>query len=401
MLTRRGRAVAGLAVTMLVIGRILGITELFGLAVAAAIVVGVGAARVRAPQLRVTLDAKVVPQVISAGDRASLELTVENSGSIPTPVGRLQLTPSGQGTGPLVQIPRLVPGEHATVSLRLPTETRGRHEVTGFDAVIVDSFGTARRRLTGVGPSRYGVRPLPEILPTTLPIGGGGADLETTRSAAERLRTGASLLRVYIPGDDLRRVHWPTTARVGDLMVREGGDRERDASSGITIVLSPHVAAASVGEGEAARFEEAVRITASMAVAAESEGSFRLIVLGESDSAAGTSARHLDTVLETLVDVNPTPSSRARPGSELPRFTPDDGVVVLVAASTGLAEFATIFGGDPGSVAPGAIGVVSVLAGDREGAVESAGRGRLLVRVPVGGSLAELWSAGEAVLLRS
>ena len=36
---------------------------------------------------------------------------------------------------------------------------------------------------------------------------------ESTRSAAERLVTGSSMLRRYAQGDDLRRVHWRTTAR--------------------------------------------------------------------------------------------------------------------------------------------------------------------------------------------
>ncbi len=219
MLTRRGRVALVLALALLIAGRILGVTELFGLAAAAAAVVGLGIARVRAPRLRVSLSAQVAPPVISAGDLAALEVAIENSGTVPTPAGRLQLVPAGGGEGPLIEVPRLVPGERATVSLRLPTERRGRHEVTGFDAVLVDAVGTARRRVTGLGATRFGVRPVVEALSAALPAGGGGAELETTRSSAERLRSGASLLRPYMAGDDLRRVHWPTTARIGDIMV--------------------------------------------------------------------------------------------------------------------------------------------------------------------------------------
>ena len=222
MLTRRGRSVLGLAVVLLLAGRILGVTELFGLAVAAAVVALVGIARVRAPQLRVQLSVRVLPQVIALGETATLELSIENAGSVPTPGGRLQLVPLGNG--PVVEVPRLVPGERATISLRLPTERRGRHEVAGFDAVVVDALGTARRRLTGTGPSRYGVRPPMEPLPGALPTGDTGAGLETTRSSAERLASGASLLRGYIDGDDLRRIHWPTTARVGDRLLVRAAD---------------------------------------------------------------------------------------------------------------------------------------------------------------------------------
>lgn len=401
MLTRRGRSVLGLAVVLLVAGRILGVTELFGLAVAAAVVAFVGIARVRAPQLRVQLSARAVPQVIAVGETALLELSIDNTGSVPTPGGRLQLVPLGHG--PVVEVPRLVPGERATISLRLPSDRRGRHEVAGFDAVIVDALGTARRRLTGTGPSRYGVRPPVETLPGALPTGEAGAGLETTRSSADRLASGASLLRGYLDGDDLRRIHWPTTARVGDLMVREGGDRQLDVRSGITVVLSGHVIGDKGRGVDEEPFEDAVRFAASLVGAAEREGTFRLVVPGSVDSGEGGGSWHLEGALEALTDLQAVElvSGRDLVAPSPPAAALVDQAVLFVAACERPESVAELFGASPFDLGRAASGVVVVCAGCPRSGIEVLGRGRLLVRVSPGGSIAELWSAGEPGMVRT
>ncbi|MHB1987380.1 MAG: DUF58 domain-containing protein [Acidimicrobiales bacterium] len=401
MLTRRGRVVVVFSALFLLAGRILGVTELFGLATASVAVVLVGVFRVRSPQLRVLLAARVVPAVISVGDLATLELSVENSGAVPTPPSRLELVPAGGAEGPLIEVPRLVPGEKASVSLRLPTGRRGRHEVTGFEAVVTDALGTAQRRVGTIGTVRYGVRPLVEPLSGTLPSGDGGADLETTRSSADRLRSGASLLRPYLPGDDLRRIHWATTARVGELMVREGGDRELDASSGVVIVLSLFAAGGPDHPHVHEHFEDAVRVVASLLTAAAREGSFRLVVPGGTDTGEGSGSRHLDTALEALTGVQVSLVTRVdeiRP--PLPRQSSFEArVAFFVAACTTSAELPTLFGSSPELAAPSSSAVVVIGAGGTEGRIDQVGRRQLFVTVPPGGSLEELWSAGETSLV--
>jgi len=402
VLTRRGRAALVLSVALLVAGRILGVTELFGVAATAAAAVALGAAMVRSPRLRVALSATVAPPVISIGDRASLEIVIENSGSVPTPGGRLQLVPAGGGDGPLVEVPRIVPGERATVSLRLPTDRRGRHEVTGFDAVLADPLGIARRRVTGLGATRFGVRPVAEPLSGVLPIGGGGADLETTRSSAERLRTGASLLRPYVAGDDLRRVHWPTTARIGDLMVREGGDRERDATSGITVVLSARVTAGTAGGSAVDRFEHAVHVTASILTAAAREGSsFRLVIPGSADSGDGSGERHLDLAFDLLTDVRGLPASHSGESHSpiVSRSALEGRVVIMVAACDDPEAFGTLVGTEPAALVTPGTPLVLVCAGALESSIEAGHRHGLVVRTAIGESLEELWTLGDAAVV--
>src|SRR5690606_36746208 len=66
--------------------------------------------------------------------------------------------------------------------------------------------------------------------------------------------------REYSHGDDLRRVHWRSTARVGELMVRREVPRWESRA---TVVLDTRPSARR-GEGPTASFEWAVSAAASM-----------------------------------------------------------------------------------------------------------------------------------------
>ena len=73
-------------------------------------------------------------------------------------------------------------------------------------------------------------------------------------------------LREYVVGDELRRVHWRTSARVGELMVRE----HVDTSLPRLVVLLDNRAAAHPGArgGMAETFEAACEAAASVVTAA-------------------------------------------------------------------------------------------------------------------------------------
>ncbi|MBM4180884.1 MAG: DUF58 domain-containing protein [Betaproteobacteria bacterium] len=87
-----------------------------------------------------------------------------------------------------------------------------------------------------------------------LPEGSGAADF--------------SGLREYRRGDNPRHVHWPTTARLNELMVKEF---EPLASACLYLVLDQS-AAANLGQGRESTFEYSVRITASAAKHAAGNG---------------------------------------------------------------------------------------------------------------------------------
>lgn len=378
MLTRRGKAIVGLSALLVLVGRLLGVTELFGLAVAGFAVVAIGCVRVRSSRLRLSLTAWVHPPAMSVGDPALLELEVLNNGTVAASAGHLLLIPTDE-EGPWVEVPRLVPDERASVSLRLSTSRRGRQEVTGFDAMLGDSLGVAQRRLASVGPTRYGVRPPSEVLASALPAA-------ARRPSAELSDPGGfSHLRPYVPGDDLRRVHWPTTARVGDLVVRERGERETEPRGGVTVVLVTRCSTDTDG----ADFEAAVTAAASVLTAAAAEGPFRLVVRGGRDTGEARGAQHLDESLEALVDARP---SRFGGAGLLPPGADDEAVVVV--ATTRDESFVEAEFGVPAS---GLVGddqmlVLICTAADCND-VKLLGRRIVAVHLANGYTLAEMWAS--------
>ena len=110
----------------------------------------------------------------------------------------------------------LEPEETARAAYRLPTDQRGRFELGPLRATVGDPFGLAShtKRVLGteeviVFPRVFEIMSLPET-------GGDEPDRDMPR-AHGRIDPGGEFLnlRDYEPGDDLRRVHWRSTARRG------------------------------------------------------------------------------------------------------------------------------------------------------------------------------------------
>ena len=87
-------------------------------------------------------------------------------------------------------------------------------------------------------------------------LGGQGRRLLLRRSAGFDLHS----VREYTEGESLRRVHWPTTARTGQLMVKELEDSPRDS---VAVVLDCDPAGAA-GEPPDSSFDAAVRAAGSV-----------------------------------------------------------------------------------------------------------------------------------------
>jgi uncharacterized protein (DUF58 family) len=401
VLTTRGRRTVALGLVAGLAGRILGVPELFGLAAAAVIVALAALVQVRLSKATVTLGARALPPVVDAGEPATLELTIEGSsvaGFLAAPV--VLVTDRSQGSGlsqpAKVVIPRLARGERASARFALGTLRRGVIVAGGYEATLTDPLGLARRRLTSSRAAHCLVLARVEPLTTVLPRGLGWLATESTTSAAERLVSGSSMLRRYVQGDDLRLVHWRTTARVGGLMVREGGDREDPERAGVTVLLD-------TGDDTTPPelLDRAVEVASSVlsaAAAASSGGAcggYRLATTTGLDSGARQGYADLRDSLIALARVSASlTGARDRLGAALERLgQPDrDDVLVIVGA----------FGGsepDPGLLEEAASAysaVVLVLVGaaadGRRGCrpVRSLG-GVLTVPLPDGRSLAEAW----------
>ncbi len=390
MLTARGRRTIALGLVAGLLGRVLGVPELLGLAAATVVVVLAALVRVRIGKGAVTVSARAVPSVVEAGEPARVELTIEEAGDagwLSSPVVLM----AEDSQEPVVHqpakivVPRLGRGERARASFEIPTRRRGVIAAGAYKAVVTDPLGLARRRLSSSRAVRCVVLPQIEPLATVLPEGLAWVEDESTRSAAERLITGSSMLRRYAQGDDLRRVHWRTTARVGELMVRDGGDREEPDRA---VEVAASVLAAAAG-------------ASSVGIS----GDYRLVTTTGLESDVLRGYEGLRDTLIALAGVGPSPAAAGRRfGETLDRLgQPDrDEVLVIVGA----------FGDSPPD--PAALehlahafsAVVLVLVGATSSVPEApAGAGGtgarwhtgseasvLRVSLPLGGSLAEAWS---------
>ena len=116
---------------------------------------------------------------------------------------------------------------------------RGRYQVEAVHALLTDPFGLACSYVE-VAPGGSLVV-YPRLVELTGLFSESGAYAQDGRRLLLRRPSGFDLhsVREYERGESLRKVHWPTTARRGQLMVKELEDAPRDE---IAIVLDAHTA---------------------------------------------------------------------------------------------------------------------------------------------------------------
>ena len=150
-------------------------------------------------------------------------------------------------------------GVHADIPV--PTQRRGPVSLGPWVLERVDPWGLMRRRVGEVDGVALlvvpRVRPVSlAALPSALADFGGSAEMGTTTFAT---------LREYVIGDELRHVHWRSSAKTGKLMMRQYVDITRPR---ITLVLVAEERAYTSAD----EFEEAVDFIASLAAVASSSG---------------------------------------------------------------------------------------------------------------------------------
>lgn len=164
------------------------------------------------------------PRRVVAGDRALGRLTVANSGSRPVLPTRMEL-PVGDGQADFT-IPRLAPGAETEELFAVPTARRALILAGPALSVRGDQLGLLRRTHRWTDQIELFVHPKTARLAAT--ARGLVRDLE---GQTTKVITDSDLafhaLRTYEPGDDIRNVHWRTSARTGQLMVRQYQETRR------------------------------------------------------------------------------------------------------------------------------------------------------------------------------
>jgi uncharacterized protein (DUF58 family) len=327
-LTGRGKVVAVGSVVVAAAGVMLRYPELIGLGAAGAAAVLAALAMVaRSPSVQV--ERTISPARVPRGTQANAQVLVRNVGRRGAGAAAARDL-AGPASVPF-QIPRLRPGQVHVGQTGLPTSRRG---VVASGPLLVDrddALGLAHRTLdTGEAADLY-VRPHPVPLPeigASLARSVDGPQADTTMEGTLAFHA----LREYVPGDELRHVHWRASAHAQKLVVKQHVDTAHAALAVVLDVTLPPVGAAGP-DSLAEAFEVAVDCAASAAVIAAAQRHPLLLLDGHGQSLLpGTARRHgthaVDDVLDALTRVEPdggdAPAARPwrRPGLPAPAAAP-------------------------------------------------------------------------------
>ncbi|MGV9354559.1 DUF58 domain-containing protein [Streptomyces misionensis] len=253
--TGRGTAVGGAVLTAA--GYALGYPEAAALGVACLLAVA-SAVVWTLPRPELAAERRITPRKVGRGEPADGIVTLTNTGSR---TRRGLRATDVCGDRPLgIDIPVLRPGEVHEARYALPTARRGVIPVGPLRLLRIDPLGLARRARDYGSSDTLVVRPRVRLLPV-LPSGKAHHIEGPASDTADDGSLTFHALREYVLGDDLRRVHWRSTARTGTLMVRQ----MVDVSLPHTTVVLDTRAGAYPSEDD---FELAVDSTASIVHAA-------------------------------------------------------------------------------------------------------------------------------------
>jgi uncharacterized protein (DUF58 family) len=261
MLTRSGLGVAAAAISMLICGIWWGYEELVILAAAGAAAVGVAVWSATAPTPTTIARAVTTPRV-ARGDPVRVVYRTTN----PTRRRSAAMTlvdTFGEEEIRVAIAPVDGLGEREDPGL-LPTRRRGLFDIGPWTVERVDPLRLAVGRRSGDDRAAVVVHPRVHTLEGPYGAMHTVQDEAVIRKAASDPLSGFVSLREYVDGDDPRLIHWPTSARMGTLMLREHVELRRPE---FTVVLDGATWVASPDD-----FEEMVDVTASVAVHAIRSG---------------------------------------------------------------------------------------------------------------------------------
>ncbi|MEM7285910.1 MAG: DUF58 domain-containing protein [Actinomycetota bacterium] len=380
MLTRAGFATLVVSVGVLAGGRLFGLPELFVLGAGGLIVLTLAVLYVAIRRLQVEVSRQLSPPRVHAGNPCRVDLVLRNRSRMRSPVLRLRDDVSGtQGVELLVAPMRYGSGTQAVY--RLPTDRRGLVEVGPLRLTVTDPFGLAKLTTTGDREVSLVVYPrVDDIAPVRR---SSGSDLERQTVQQQQVApTGDDFyaLRDYVVGDDLRRVHWPSSARHDELMVRQD---EIPWHGRLTVMLDCRPLAMP------GTFEAMVSAAASIAMASSARGDqIRVLTTDGEDSGYGTGPHHLTRILGQLALVG---QSEHQLADSLDQLTAAGSSGAVVAITTGED---TLDGAIMRRAAASYRRRVIVLfgqAGATPAGTDGSVRSTTIVRVDAHGSFADAW----------
>ncbi len=328
-LTTRGRWLLATAVGIALSAILLDERELLRTAVFVAALPLLALAVTAGGRVSMQAHRTVAPTRLLVGVPARVTVELRTRGRVPGAELRLtDAVPAGLGVAPRFVVARLPRRSRTTLRYSVTPRRRGAHVVGPLVAEVTDPFGLTRFSEDLAGCSR--LLAVPAAVPLRgLPRGIGPGD---GVPVAGLMRSGRSeddaVVRSYRDGDDRRRVHWRSTARRGELMVRA---EERAWCCGVTVLLDRR-AAGHRGSGPAASLEWAVRLAASVCLHLLGHG--QPVRLVTEDGAVLVAGSDPDAVLDGLAKVADSPARELRPRA-VTGTSGTSGTLIALLGATG------------------------------------------------------------------
>ena len=285
----------------------------------------------RRGRYRLATSRTVTPPRVPIGHTATVTLRLENISRVPTGLllaeDKVPYALAGRPRYVLDKIERRGVRE---LTYPLRSDLRGKFQIGPLQLQVTDSFGLVELTRSATGRTTFVVTPrvvgLSRSVISRTWAGEGEGRARLTSTAGE----DDVIPREYRDGDELRRVHWRSTARYGELMVRREEQRWRNRA---TIFLDAR-SFSHLGTGPASSFEAAVSAAASVGVHVAREGlSAQFVTDGEALRGGPFFA---DALLDALAVIRP--SSRRNLDIAFAELRTASGVIVAIVGRLTVRE---------------------------------------------------------------
>jgi uncharacterized protein (DUF58 family) len=260
-LTTRGRCFLAAGIACVLCGFVLGQRDLVRVGLLLVALPLVAAAVVQRTRYRLACQRLVDPARIEAGRPGRVLLRLSNVSRLPIGVLLIEDTlPYPLGARPRFVLNRLEPQGVREVSYAVRSDVRGKYTIGPLSLRLTDPFGMCELARSFTATDTLVVTPVVWPLPPGRVVGGWNGSGESRARSIAASGDDDVATRQYRQGDDLRRIHWRTTARTGDLMVR----REEQPWQASAVLMLDNRAGAHRGDGPGSSFEYACSAVASI-----------------------------------------------------------------------------------------------------------------------------------------
>jgi len=314
-LTTRGRSFVAAGGAAMVCGLAIPEPDLVRVGALLAALPLVSTLTARRSRYRLSCTRRLDPPRIPAGQPATVTARVENVSRLRTGVLLAEdITPYTLGSRPRFVLDEIEAGGHRELSYQIRSDARGKFTIGPLRVRVADAFGLVEISRSFSATSTLVVTPrifpLPRASAQSSWLGEGDGGMRTISAIGE----DDAAPRQYQDGDGLHRVHWRSTARYGELMVRREEHQWRNSAS----VFLDTRRSAHTGSGPTSTFEFAVSAAASIGAHLSGEG-FRARLITDAGEIAPRGTFQ-DTLLDMLAVITPSHATSFGTGtSELAR----------------------------------------------------------------------------------